>query len=120
MSETNAAPAARIVARRLVGKRLPPASFDRYKAPPLTLRELGDHLAIYFYPGCVCSPEDGYESPKRDAATRRAFIYRSADLEKLGFTPVVHAVYPIHRIGLSTWDVVSWLRNDGNPYTSDA
>ncbi len=180
MSETHATPAARIIARRLVGKRLPPASFDRYKEPPLTLREVGDHLAVYFYPGCVCSPEDGYESPWRDAATHRAFIYHRHDLDKLGFTPVgisshsaelqrsaadstcithallsdpelqiaealglptfnadaadwycrltlvavagriVHAVYPIHRIGLSAWDVLSWLRKDGKRYTSDA
>jgi peroxiredoxin len=180
MCETHAMPAARIIARRLVGKRLPPASFDRYQAPPLTLREVGDHLAIYLYPGCVCSPEDGYESPGRDAATHRAFIYHRQDLNKLGFTPVgisshsaelqrsaadstgvthpllsdpelqiagalglptfsedaadwycrltlvavsgriVHAVYPIRRIGLSAWDVLSWLRKDGRRYTSDA
>jgi hypothetical protein len=33
---------------------------------------------------------------------------------------IVHAVYPIRRIGLSAWDVLSWLRKDGRRYTSDA
>jgi hypothetical protein len=159
--------AARIIARQLVGKHLPPASFDRYKEPPL-------------YPGCVCSPEDGYESQGREAARHWAFVYHRSGLSKLGFTPVgissdpaelqrsavdstgithpllsdpelqiagafglpafnadaadwycrptlvaaagwiVHAVYPIHGIGLSAWDVFSWLRRDGKWYTSDA
>ncbi|HTU79394.1 MAG TPA: hypothetical protein VMF09_11595 [Solirubrobacteraceae bacterium] len=166
------------LAERLVGKRLPPASFDTYRGHAVTFSELGERLAIYCYPGCVCSPEDGYDSPARDSAQHRAFVYHREELRKLGFTPVgvsshpaegqrvtavdsgilhpllsdpelqlavtlnlptfnadatdwycrltmlamrgriVHATYPIHRVGLSAWDLLSWLRNDGNRYTS--
>lgn len=166
------------LSERLVGKRLPPASFDTYRGSPVTFSELGERLAIYFYPGSIFSPKDGYDSPARDAAQHRAFVYHREELAKLGFTPVgvtshpveaqrsaavdagivhpllsdpelqlaraldlpifnadatdwycrlsmlalrgriVHAIYPIHRICLSAWDLVSWLRNDGAVFTS--
>lgn len=166
------------LSERLVGKRVPPASFDTYHGAPVTFGELGERLAIYFYPGSVCSPEDGYDSPARDAAQHRAFVYHREELAELGFTPVgvtshpveaqrsaavdagivhpllsdpelqlagalglrtfnvdaidwycrlsmlalrgriVHAIYPIHRIGLSAWDLVSWLRSDVEVFTS--
>jgi peroxiredoxin len=49
---------------------------------------LGARLVLYFYPGAVCSPEDGYQSPLRDSVQHRAFANRDAELVGLGYAIV--------------------------------
>jgi len=64
---------------RLVQQQLPTARLGCYTAPAVALSELGERLVVYFYPGTVWSPEDGYDSPVLDVAQHRAFALHSAD-----------------------------------------
>jgi peroxiredoxin len=59
-----------------------------YTGSPVDVRDLEGWLVIYFYPGCVCSPEDGYQSPALDAAQHRAFADRDADFLAMDCRPI--------------------------------
>jgi peroxiredoxin len=71
---------------RLIGQSLPPVRLGRYSGSPVDVRDLEG--VIYFYPGCICSPEDGYQSPALDAAQHRAFARRGADFLAMDCRPV--------------------------------
>jgi peroxiredoxin len=59
-----------------------------YMGVPTGVPEVGRLLVVYFYPGCVCSPEDGYQSPTRDFAQHLAFSRARADLLAAGYAAV--------------------------------
>lgn len=40
------------------------------------------------YPGAICSPEDGYQSPSRDSVQHRSFADRRDELATLGYNAV--------------------------------
>jgi len=73
---------------QLVGQALPAVRLAYFSGSFVDLRGLGGRLVIYFYPGCVCSPEDGYRSPVLDVAQHRAFAFRRADFLELACRPV--------------------------------
>lgn len=50
--------------------------------------EVGPLLVVYFYPGCVCSPQDDYQTPARDFAQHLAFSRARADLLATGYAAV--------------------------------
>lgn len=67
-----------------IGQELPSGRLGCYLGCPVNLSELGDRLVLYFYPGCLCSPEDGYRAPAVDAAQHRAFASRRVDFDGFG------------------------------------
>jgi peroxiredoxin len=67
---------------RLVGRRLPSLTLPSTGGEQLELAEL-DRAVLYFYPGYVCSPEGGYDSPTLDEAQHRAFAHHWADFLSL-------------------------------------
>jgi peroxiredoxin len=87
MADSSASVDARL-AGKLLGLSFPTTRLGCYSGAPMGVSELGKLLVIYFYPGCLCSPEDGYWSPVRDTAQHGAFAYQSADLLASGYAPV--------------------------------
>jgi peroxiredoxin len=76
---------------RPIGRSLPVGvRLNCYMGVPVDLQELGGNetLVIYSYPGCVCSPEDGYESPLLDAMQHRAFADCGSVFRATGCRPV--------------------------------
>lgn len=63
---------------RLAGRPLPSLTLPSTSGNQLELAEL-DRAVLYFYPGCVCSPEGGFDSPALDEAQHRAFAHHWAD-----------------------------------------
>jgi peroxiredoxin len=72
----------------LIGQPLPPVRLGCYAGSPVDVRDLEGRLVIYFYPGCVCSPEDGYQSPALDAVQHRAFADRGAEFLAMDCRPI--------------------------------
>lgn len=62
--------------------------FGCYARTPVAISELAEKLVLYLYPGSVCSPEDGYESPLRDSVQHRSFADRREELGALGCSAV--------------------------------
>lgn len=85
-----------VVRRRLArasglqGAVVPTARFGCYARTPVAVPELAlaVELGLYLYPGSVCSPEDGYESPLRDSVQHRSFADRREALGALGYSAV--------------------------------
>ncbi len=73
---------------RLLDAVVPPVRFRCYARAPVALPELGKRLVLYLYPGAICSPEDGYQSPSRDSVQHRSFADRRDELERLGYNAV--------------------------------
>jgi peroxiredoxin len=63
---------------RLAGQPLPAFTLPSTTGERVELAEL-DRAVLYFYPGYVCSPEGGYDSPALDEAQPRAFARHWAD-----------------------------------------
>jgi peroxiredoxin len=76
------------VAADLLGHALPALRLGCYAGTLVDLRDLGRYLVIYTYPGCLCSPDDGYESPALDATQHRAFAARYGDFIAMGCRPI--------------------------------
>jgi peroxiredoxin len=72
----------------LIGQPLPPVRLGCYTGSPVDVGDLEGWLVIYFYPGCICSSEDGYQSPALDAAQHRAFADRGADFLAMDCRPI--------------------------------
>jgi peroxiredoxin len=72
----------------LLGAAVPTSRFGCYARTPVALPELGEEVVLYLYPGSVCSPEDGYESPLRDSVQHRSFEDRRESLRALGYSAV--------------------------------
>lgn len=70
---------------RLMNVAVPPARFLSYARTPVAIGELGAKLVLYLYPGSICSPEDGYQSPSRDSLQHRSFADRRDELTTLGY-----------------------------------
>lgn len=75
-------------ADRLIGESFPMLRLDSYLGAPTGVPEVGPLLAVYFYPACVCSPEDGYRAPRQDFAQHLAFSRARADLLAAGYSVV--------------------------------
>jgi peroxiredoxin len=73
---------------RFLGAAVPTSRFKCYAGTPVAVPELGASLVLYLYPGSVCSPEDGYESPLRDSVQHRAFEDSRKGLGALGYSAV--------------------------------
>jgi peroxiredoxin len=67
---------------RLAGRLLPALTLPSTSGERVKLAEL-DRAVLYFYPGYVCSPEDGYDSPALDEAQHRAFAHHWSDFLRL-------------------------------------
>lgn len=76
------------LAERLTGQPFPTLRLGHYGGAPVSVPELGARLVLYFYPGAVRSPEDGYQSPLRDSVQHRAFANRHVELVGLGYAIV--------------------------------
>ncbi|HST33526.1 MAG TPA: redoxin domain-containing protein [Solirubrobacteraceae bacterium] len=63
---------------RLAGRPLPALTLPSTSGEHVELAEL-DRAVLYFYPGHVCSPEGGYDSPALDDAQHRAFAHHWSD-----------------------------------------
>jgi peroxiredoxin len=67
---------------RVVGQALPALTLLSTYGEYVELAEL-DRAVLYFYPGYVCSPEGGYDSPALDEAQHRAFAHHWPDFMAL-------------------------------------
>jgi peroxiredoxin len=72
---------------RLAGRPLPALALPSTNGEHAELAELG-RAVLYFYPGCVCSPEGGYDSPVLDEAQHRAFARHWSDFLALNCLPL--------------------------------
>jgi peroxiredoxin len=63
---------------RLAGRPLPALTLPSTSGEQVELAEL-NRAVLYFYPGYVCSPEGGYDSPALDEAQHRAFARHWSD-----------------------------------------
>jgi peroxiredoxin len=63
---------------RLTGRSLPPLALSSTSGERVELAEVS-RAVLYFYPGHVCSPEGGYDSPALDEAQHRAFARHWSD-----------------------------------------
>jgi peroxiredoxin len=73
---------------RLQDAAVPPTRFRCYARTPVAVPELGEKLVLYLYPGSICSPEDGYQSPSRDSLQHRSFADRRGELGRLRYNAV--------------------------------
>jgi len=67
----------------VVGQPLPRVPLRHHSGSQVVLRGKLRVLVIYAFPGCVCSPEDGYRSPSQDVAQHRAFAGRREEFDAL-------------------------------------
>lgn len=67
---------------RLTGRPLPAIALPSTSGTYVDLVEVG-RAVLYFYPGNVCSPEGGYDSPALDEAQHRAFARHWPDFLSL-------------------------------------
>jgi peroxiredoxin len=70
----------------LRGQPLPRVRLMSHTSRSVDPGEMGGEgpLAIYVYPGCVCSPEDDYQSPALDAMQHRVFAARGSEFLAMG------------------------------------
>jgi len=71
------------LAESVAGRALPVVPLAHHSGARIVLQGKWRALAIYTYPGNLCSPEDGYRSPSQDIAQHQAFAGRCADLNTL-------------------------------------
>jgi peroxiredoxin len=83
-------PAAVLVAERLVGMNIPSLTLDGSGELALDLSQYsrGFPLIVYVYVGSGWSPEDGDDTPLRDAQQHRAFRDHRVDLEARGYRAI--------------------------------
>jgi len=81
LTET-AASGGRPLLARLAGQALPSAELPSTSDQPVNLAEV-ERGVVYFYPGHLCSPENGYDSPPLDDAQHQAFADHWSDFTAL-------------------------------------
>jgi peroxiredoxin len=80
---------ARRLSDHIVGRALPVGvRLGCYLGSPIEVGELATCAVMYFYPGCLCSPEDGYDSPGLDAAQHRAFSEHRGEFRGVKYLPI--------------------------------
>lgn len=64
--------AGEVTIERVIGRRLPSVALT-HNVCGIDLSKLRTGLVIYTFPGCPCSPLEGYRSPREDVAQHEAF-----------------------------------------------